>query len=269
MLRTLVYLDADLASSIALRYACQLTQVIDMKLHTVHVEEPDNDGYAPGTGWVRRTWENTMLKTGELEIAQLINAEKSSCPKLGAPKMLIGDREKEILREIQRESYDLFIEGSLHSFSAKKFYDKIHSRLYRLISCPVIVVKNLVNIDKIALIVRDEIESKKLVSIFLKIFKGAKFKLDLIYCEFQEPGKLAFKGKKEANGTLNAVEEFLMEKQWHPEDCRTIQGSPEEIGDVLRDYGLVVSPLHHSISKKSYWFQLLSHIPSPILICWQ
>jgi len=99
MLRTLVYLDADLASSIALRYACQLTRVVDMKLHTFHVEEPDHDGHAPGTGWVRRTWESMVLKTGEFEIAQLIKAEKASCPKLDTPKMLIGDRENEILRE--------------------------------------------------------------------------------------------------------------------------------------------------------------------------
>jgi len=269
MLRTLVYLDADLASSIALRYACKLTQGIDTKLHTVHVEEPDQDGHAPGTGWVRRTWESAMLKTGEFEIAQLIKAEKSSCPMLGAPKMLVGDRENEILREIQRESYDLFVEGLLHSFTGKKLYDKINSRLYRHIPCPVIVVKNLVNLEKIALIVRDEVESKQLVSTFLKIFKGTKLNLDLIYCEFQESGKLSSKGKADANGTLNAVEKILLEQNWHPGDCRTIQGTPEEIGDVLRDYGLVASPLHHSISKKSNWFQLLSHIPSPILICWQ
>ena len=269
MLRTLVYLDADLASSIALRYACQLTHIINMQLHTVHVEEPDQDGYAPGTGWVRRTWESAMIKTGEFEIAQLIKAEKSSCPILGAPKMLVGERENEILREIQRESYDLFVEGSLHSFTPKKLFDKIHSRLYRHIPCPVIVVKNLVDLEKIVLIVRDEIESKQLVSMFLKIFSGAKLNLDLIYCEFQESGKFSSKGRADANGTLNAVENILIEQNWHPEDCRTLQGSPEEIGDVLRNYGLVASPLHHSISKKSNWFQLLSHIPSPILILWQ
>ncbi len=269
MLRTLVYLDADLASSIALRYTCQLAQLVDMKLHSVHVEEPDQDGHAPGTGWVRRTWESTMLKTGEFEIAQLINAEKSSCPKLGAPKMIVGDRESEILREIQRESYDLFVEGSLHSFSAKKLYDKIHSRLYRLIPCPVLIVKNLVDIEKIALVARNEIESKKLISVFLKMFKGTTLKLDLICCEFQEPGQLSFNAKKETIGTLSAVEEMLAENQWPAENCLTIQGAPEEIGDALRDYGLVVSPLHHTISKKSNWFQLMSHIPSPILICWQ
>jgi len=269
MLRMLVNLDADLASSIALRYACRLTQLVDIKLHCVHVEEPDQDTHAPGTGWVRRTWENTMLKTGEFEIAQLIRAEKSSCPTLGAPKMLVGDRENEILREIQRESYDLFVEGSLHSFTAMKFYDKLHSRLYRLLPCPVIIVKNLVDIEKVALIVRSEIESKKLISMFLKLFKDSKLKLDLIYCEFQEPGQLAVNAKKDAGGTLNAVEQMLVENQWQPENCITIQGAPEEIGDELRDYGLLACPIHHDVSKKSNWFQLLSHIPSPILICWQ
>ena len=139
MLRTLVYLNADLASSIALRYTCQLAQVVDMKLHSIHVEEPDQGTHAPGTGWVRRTWESALLKAGELEIAQLINAEKSSCPMLSAPKMLIGDRENEILSEIQSESYDLFVEGELYSFNAKKLYDKIsgqrnyHKRLLEII----------------------------------------------------------------------------------------------------------------------------------------
>ena len=269
MLRMLVYLDADLASSIALRYACQLTQVVDMKLHCVHVEEPDQDTHAPGTGWVRRTWENTVLKTGEFEIAQLIRAEKSSCPTLGAPKMLVGDRENEILREIQRESYDLLVEGSLHSFTAKKLYDKLHSRLYRLLPCPVIIVKNLVDIEKVALIIRSEIESKKLVSTFLKLFGGSKLKLDLIYCEFQDPGQLVVDAEKDVNGTLKAVEQMLVENQWQPENCLTIQGAPEEIGDELRDYGLLACPIHHDVSKKSNWFQLLSHIPSPLLICWQ
>jgi nucleotide-binding universal stress UspA family protein len=269
MLRTLVYLDADLASSIALRYTCQLAQLVDMKLYSVHVEEPDQDGHAPGTGWVRRTWESTVLKTGEFEIAQLIKAEKSSCPKLGAPKMLIGDRENEILREIQKESYDLLVEGSLHSFTDKKLYDKINSKLYRLIPCPVIIVKNLVDIEKIALIVRDDIESKKLISMFLKIIKGAKLKLDLVYCEFQEPGQLSFNTNSDINGTLSVAKEILVENQCSPENYLTIQGSPEEIGDTLRNYGLLACPLHHTISKKSNWFQLLSYTPSPILICWQ
>ena len=269
MLRTLVYLDADLASSIALRYTCQLARLVGMKLYSAHVEKPEQDGHAPGTGWVRRTWENTVLKTGEFEIAQLIQAERSSCPKIVAPKIFIGDRDNEILQEIQKESYDLFVEGSLHSFSDKRLYDKIHSRLYRLIPCPVIIVKNLVNIEKIALMVRDEMESKTLISTFLKIFKDSGLRFDVVYCKFQESEQPSLGDKKEIVAALSAAEKLLTENQCPPENCVTLQGTPEEIGDTLRTYGLVVCPLHHTISKKNSWFQLLSHVPSPILICWQ
>ena len=161
------------------------------------------------------------------------------------------------------------MEGLLHSFTTKKLYDKFNSKLYKHIPCPVIIVKNLVNIEKIALIVRSEIEPKRLVSLFLNIFMNAKIKLDLIFCEFQEPGQLSYNAKKETNETLSAVEKMLAENQCPPENCLTIQGAPEEIGDALRDYGLIACPFYHTISKKSNWFQLLSHIPSPILICWQ
>lgn len=269
MLRALVYLNADLASSIALRYACQLTQVIDMKLHSIHVQEPDQGAHSPGTGWVRRTWESALLKAGEIEIAQLINAEKSSCPTLGAPKMLIGDRENEILGEIQREAYDLFVEGELHSFDAKKLYDKIHSRLYRFIPCPVIIVKNLVEIEKVALVLRNELESEKLMSLFADMFKGEKLQLDLIRCEFEESEKLTVKDHKEINEATGTTEKMLAENQWTPKNFRTMRGTPQEIGDALRDYGLVACTLHRNIGKKSNWFQLLSHIPSPVLICWR
>ena len=56
-LKTLVAVDADLASSIAIRYACDLANRTGMQLQTIHVVEPEEQGHTPGTGWVRRTWE--------------------------------------------------------------------------------------------------------------------------------------------------------------------------------------------------------------------
>ena len=41
MIRTLLYIDEDLPSSIALRYAASLYKLIDMELYITHVEEPD------------------------------------------------------------------------------------------------------------------------------------------------------------------------------------------------------------------------------------
>ena len=63
MLRALVALESDLASSIALRYACQMANIVGMALQTIHVEDADAEGHAPGTGWVRRSWEKALKTT--------------------------------------------------------------------------------------------------------------------------------------------------------------------------------------------------------------
>jgi alkyl hydroperoxide reductase subunit AhpC len=67
MLKTAVAVEADLASRIAIRYACQLGRSIDMTISTIHALEPGEEGQAIATGWVRQTW------------------EKRRCPRNGEP----------------------------------------------------------------------------------------------------------------------------------------------------------------------------------------
>ena len=50
MINALISLNADLASSIALRYACRLMDCIDMRLQTMHVEVVDKEDFPPGSG---------------------------------------------------------------------------------------------------------------------------------------------------------------------------------------------------------------------------
>ena len=211
MIRTLVSLDADLASSIALRYACHLANIIEMDLNTMHVEEADRQGTPPGSGWVRRTWENALLKSGEAEIGQLIQAERLSYPALRAPKMMVGDREDEILHEIQKESYDLFVEGALHTFTAANFYNKIRSKLYRYTPCPTIMVKNLVKLEKMVIVFDEEAEFKRLVGTFLKIFKRASIKLDLMHYQFRESAETPSNSNGDADTILHNAKETLTE----------------------------------------------------------
>jgi hypothetical protein len=266
MLKTLVSLNADLASSIALRYACQMANMIEMELQTIHVEEPGAEGDPPGTGWVRRTWEKALLKTGEEEIAQLIRAEKSLCPPLAATKMCIGDREEEILNELQKESYDLFIEGTLYSFSSEGFYKKIRSRLYRNASCPIILVKNLMSLTRIALLLGFGMDHSGVVASFLKIFEEAEVDVDLLYCKFRQGSGTPW-GEKDPDKTLSTTRKLLAEGGRAWKECRMIQESPETVGDLFKDYGLVVSSVQHVMNRKSPLTELLHRIPSPILLC--
>lgn len=269
MIKVLVSVDADLASSIALRYACQMADLIGMELQTIHVEEPGKEGYSPGSGWVRQTWEAALLETGREEINRLIKAEKTSCPVLGPPKMFVGDRDEEILRELQRGSYDLFVEGALYTFSAANFYKKIRSRLYRYAPCPVILVKNLVNLQRVVIVMTGNENVRRLISSFLRIFQGRKVEVDLLSCEFEKTVEpKVYKERKNSDAGLQSAEKILAERGWKPGESRAVQGTPEELGHLLKDYGLTVSSIHREGGKKSDFLDLLSRSPSPTLLYW-
>ncbi|PIX19760.1 MAG: hypothetical protein COZ70_07225, partial [Deltaproteobacteria bacterium CG_4_8_14_3_um_filter_51_11] len=244
MLKTLVSLNADLASSIALRYACRMGTMVKMTLQTIHVEDPAAAGHPPGTGWVRRTWEKSLLKAGEDEIAQLIQAERPSCPPLALTKILIGDPEEEILRELERESYDLFIEGELYSFSSASFYKKMRSRLYKDAFCPVILVKNLMEMGRIAVLLADDMNPSGVVKTFLKIFNGGVFDVDLLYYRVQQSGGQTLHNQEHAESVLSSARNLLVEGGRVPREGRVIQDSPEKLSDLFKDYGLVVSSIN-------------------------
>jgi nucleotide-binding universal stress UspA family protein len=267
MLKTLVFLNPDLASSIALRYACRMGATLKMALQTIHVEDPAASGHPPGTGWVRRTWEKSLLKAGEEEIAQLIQAERSSCPPLAPTKMLIGDPEEEILRELERESYDLFIEGALYSYSSTSFYKKIRSRLYRHAPCPVILVKNLMNVNRIAILLDEDTVPVTVVKPFLKIFKEGAQDVDLLYCKFQQSGGPTFHKEEDGDSVLAAARKLLVEGGVAPKTSRIIQQGSENLSDLFKDYGLVVSSIQAAANKKGPLAELLHRMPSPILFC--
>ena len=278
MIKTLVSLDADLASSIALRYVCQMANIMEMDIKTIHVEEPDSDENPPGTGWVRRTWEKGLLETAEIEISQLVSAERASYPNLGSPKVIVGDREDGILNELKEGHYDLLVEGTLLSFSTSHFNKKIRSKLYKRMPCPFLLVRNLVGIKKVALLVEEETELWPLIPTFSSLFKGAELKFDLLHVIVQKPGLLGLRksAEKTAAGMLEEDDEILTaakgmlaESEWFPEATKVIRDVPAKIADFLQDYGLVVSCIMRQTARKSPMLELLSRVPSAVLFCWQ
>lgn len=269
MIKTLVSVETNLASRLALRYACRLANVINMELHTVHVREPDSEGRSPGSGWVRKTWEDALLHSDQEEIHQLVKAERTSYPELGPPKITIGDREKEIYYQLQSELYGLFVEGALHTFNASPFYHKIHSWFYQNSPCPIILVKNLVDVGNTLLVLSRGVNYAKLISNYLKFFKGSPVELDLIYCHFDGHAKSPRSKGENADTMLRNAEKILTEHDVKPAQCRVVQTSANKAAEFMRGYGLVVSSIYRQTSKKSPLLELLSRMPYPLLLCWQ
>ena len=274
MIKTLVSLNADLASDIAIRYACRLPQFADLNLQAIHVEEVE--GHSPGTGWVRNTLERGLLYTAQEEISDLIRATRSSYHTLDTPIIRVGEREDELLREIKDGSYDLFMEGILNSFSPVNFYRRLQSGLYRQAPCPVLLVKNLAVPDRTAILFRDHTDLAPLVSTFSKIFTKPGQETDLIHFSFPDPGRKGFKenvtdaepsSRKNAYRLLEDAKAMLLEDSRYPNESWIIQNTPEKLSEFLADYGLVVIQMPRNTFQKSRAMELLSHVPTATLLC--
>jgi hypothetical protein len=264
MIKGLLYLDENLAASIALRYASHLAELINLQLQTTHVEQPDQKQHSAGSGWVRRTWEKGLQDAGAQVVQRLLKTENVQCPFISPPRILIGDRDDEILAELRAGSYDLFMEGDLNTSNVNDFYKLINSRLYVKSPCPVLIVKNLVAQNKAVLLCGDGVDHKKLIDQFLKIFGKAGLDLEILYYKFQETDELVFNEKEAAGIFLQEAENLLRDQGNAPTKTRVVTGTPEMVGDYLGNYSLVASTFP---TRKSPRMETLAHTPSPVLLC--
>ncbi len=278
MIRALILVDNRLASGIALRYACRLANQTGMDLQTIYIEEAEREVRPPGTGWVKRTWEKGLLVSAGAEISRLIDEEKPTCPTLRKAKMVVGDRQMEILRELDEGSYDLFIEGTLYAFNPSNFQVNLEARLSGGFPCPILMVKNFVELKKAALLLEDTTDLWSLVPSFFKTLEGAHLEFDLLHVKFTKPGRLSFRedegGVEAADGgeideRIASARKMLAEAGWSPQGTGVLRGVPVGVADDLQDYSLVVACLPRQTAGKNAMLELLSRVPSAVLVCRQ
>ena len=149
MIKTLVAIEVDLASSLAIRYACQLGHLVDVELHPVYVKEPPPEVPATGTGWVRHTWEREILELGKEEIQEMLAGEMESCPQLQEPRVIYGDREYELLKIMEHEPFDLYVEGAPYPFTPVNIQRRLHSKFYQRVATPLIWLRLLRKISQV------------------------------------------------------------------------------------------------------------------------
>jgi len=264
MIKVLVPVEADLASSIALRYSCQIANLIETEILTINVRTSSSEEYPVGTGWVRHTWEKTMLREAEDDIGQLIRAERAHCPTLGEPMVVLGDRDDEILNEIRSGSYDLFLEGTIPTFSSSYFTKRLQSDLYQSMPCPFIMVKNLMPLSRALLILSDGVDVPRLIQTFTYTFKNASLPFDLFYLQFKEK-----KNGHSEREKLKAATDLLQEQGWVAEKTEAMYGQPRELAESLEGYGLLATVLGRSLKKKDPLQEFLVATLAPILLFWQ
>lgn len=268
MLRTLVSVNPDLASVIALNYACQLSGVVEMGIQPIYVKEPESGDEAPGTGWVRQTWEKGLLSQERDAVNRLIEGEKVITGVMAKPQILLGKRDDQILANLLGGAYDLFVEGCISCYERSEFSQRLNSRLYRHLPCPVIIARNLIQLRKLLVVLNDEVNVAKLLPTLKKLFKGADVRFDLMYCRFLGPESPLAPIESDLP-LYQEVDEILAGQGWAPDNRLALQGSVQSLARQIEEYSLVATSLSHQPKQDNAMLELLGATPAPILLCWQ
>jgi len=111
VIKTVVSIELDLAASRAIRFASQLNYFVPMEILPVYVKALPPRDLSIGSGWVRRHWEQELVQEGKAEIIEMISSEWEFSPTLKEPLVAYGDRERELLKIMEADGFDVFVDG--------------------------------------------------------------------------------------------------------------------------------------------------------------
>jgi hypothetical protein len=259
MVKTLVAIEVDLASSFAIRYACQLGNLIQMEIHPIYVKFPSPEIPMTGVGWVRHTWEREVVEMGKAEIQEVLASEMDSCPLLQEPRVIYGDREIELLHVMEKEPFDLYIEGAPYPFTPATIYKRLHSRSYQRMSCPLIWLRGVRKLDRVVALFSDPANTGDLVDALGRFFSGSDVPLSLAY---------AGDG---GNFDMRLVAEKAV-TDLADKGCQANLGEAFPVGsggpppETLKDAGLVAVALERGVRKEDHQVQWLAQVKAPLLL---
>jgi hypothetical protein len=260
MIKTLVAIEVDLASSMAIRYACQLGNLINLELYPVYVKAPPPEVPTTGVGWVRHTWEREIVAMGKEEIQEMLASEMESCPTMQEPRVIYGDREYELLRIVEREPFNLYVEGAPYPFTPVNIHRRLHTKFYQRVKMPLIWLRVLRKINQILVVCQDQDGARALLPTVQKLWAGCPSPIHL-----GVPPPEGYGGARDAlRQEVAAVREEL--------EARGCQAAVKELAvqeppSVLtKDYGLVVVSLERAVKKDSPQLQWLSQVKAPLML---
>jgi hypothetical protein len=263
MLKTLVAIEVDLASSMAIRYACSLGNLIPMELYPVYVKAPPPEVPATGTGWVRHTWERQIVAMGTEEIQEMLASEQDSCPLLQAPRVIYGDREYELLKIVGQESFDLYVEGAPYPFNPVNIQRRLTSKFYQKLASPLIWLRVLRKIHQALVVCPDPVSARAVLSAFSKLWSGCSTPVHLALPpregyggpgdDLREEARKALAAMEAAGGTVEVKEVA----DWSA-------GGPDPA--MLKDYGLVVVALERAVKKDHVRLNWLAQVKNPLML---
>jgi hypothetical protein len=257
-MRILVAIEVDLASSLAIRYACQLGNFLDLEITPVYITGPAATEPASGVGWVRRTWEREIIEQGKEEISQLISSEMDFCAKLSEPKVIYGDRVTELMKLMEQEAFDMYVEGAPYPFNPATLHKRLNLKLYQSLRTPVIWLRVLRKINQVLILCPGPASTVALAQTFRHFWAGCTVPLHLGFPPRAAPELCDALGQAQedlqaAGCQVTLLGGFSPDSGWSPEEA-------------LKDYGLVAVALEKDIRKDSPKLQWISEVKNPLML---
>lgn len=256
-------MEMTLASNLALRYACQKSEILGISLQPIHVEEPDHKAHSSETGWIRKSWELGLKQAGLEQVRQILQNEELNCFILPQPIVEVGDREDILLQELRMGDYDLFIEGEISNFNTGEFRKKLRSKLYRKMSCPVLVVKNIIKSNRVAVVVDRRTDLKSMINQLCGVLRDRKIDFDLCVYSLDD-----FSEEVQPEDIIKEAKDLFAEKGQIPRRTFTLLTAPEKAAPSFQEYGLIVSAVDRSCTRKSPLIEVLARVSCPLFLCW-
>lgn len=260
MIKTLVSIEVDLASSLAIRFACQLGALIPMEVHPVYVKEFPSDGSLIGAGWASRTLEREMIQQGKDEISEMITAEMDFCPALNEPRVIYGDREAELLKIVQMEEFGLYVEGSHFSWNASAIQKQLNSKFYKKLAFPMVWVRALRKINQVLILCLNPTATDTLAQVFQRIWGNCPVPLLLAL-----PSGNGGEGTALHQSVENA--RTLLEQA----GCKvavqaSLPSNPADLRDEALNLPLVATALERDVKKDQPGLQWLAMVKTSSLV---
>lgn len=258
MIKTIVAIEVDLAASRAIRFACQLGNFLQMEIHPVYIKEAPPRNLTIGSGWARHHWEKELIQEGKEEIADLITSEIDYCPVLKEPRVVCGDRDTEIIKILEREPFDLYVEGAHFAWNAAALHQRINSGLFHRAHMPIALAPTLRKIFKLLVPCLEPRGIGALGQGLARLWAGSTIPISLAMPAGQE---------KELQPAVNEARQVLAEAGCQVELSDGLSVYPKPPGDTyLREYGLTAIALPFDLKKDSPPLTWLAQVKAPAII---
>lgn len=96
------------------------------------------------------------------------------------------------------------------------------------------------------------IDPQVLVDKSMEILGDSTFEFDIVYFKFKENDKLVTLNREEGGSHLRETEALLNKAGKSVDKTVVLSGTPEQVGDYLKDYALVSSTLPRRKSMRMY-----------------